>query len=118
MTHPASPLTPAQIETFIADGFLRIDNAFSSQLAEQGRALLWRETGCDPDDAATWTRPVIRLGGYLDRPFREAANTPVLHAAYDRLVGAGNWLPPQGLGTFPSASPPASLLATMAGTSI
>lgn len=104
-TFPA--LDHAQIDQFITDGFVRIDNAFSPELAEQGRAILWRDTGCDPDDPATWTKPVIRLGGYAEAPFRDAANTAILHSAYDQLVGSGNWLPPQGLGTFPIRFPSA-----------
>ena len=42
--------------------------------------------GCDPRDASTWTRPVIRLGMYGQEPFVDSANTPVLHAAFDQLV--------------------------------
>lgn len=98
-------LSAAQIDAFITDGFVRIDNAFPSDLAEQGRTILWRDTGCDPDNPATWTKPVIRLGGYSDRPFRDASNTPVLLAAYDQLVGKDRWVPPQGLGTFPVRFP-------------
>jgi len=101
----AKALTSAQIESFVIDGFVRIDDAFSKSLADQGRAILWRETGCAPDNPSTWTRPVIRLGGYADQPFRDAANTSALHAAYDALVGAGNWLRPGGLGTFPIRFP-------------
>ena len=98
-------LTPAQIDTFVTDGFVKIENAFSADLAAQGRAILWRDTGCDPDDPSSWTKPVVRLGGYYDPPFREAANTPRLHAAYDQLVGQGRWIAPRGLGTFPVRFP-------------
>jgi hypothetical protein len=98
-------LTAAQISSFITDGFVRIDNAFPTELAEQGRAILWKATGCDPDNPATWTKPVIRLGGYSDLPFRQAANTPSLVSAYDQLVGQGRWMAPQGLGTFPIRFP-------------
>jgi len=48
---------------------------------------------------------VVRLGHYAQPPFRAAANTETLHAAYDGLVGAGRWLPPMGLGTFPIRFP-------------
>jgi len=98
-------LDQAQINAFITDGFVRIDNAFPQELAEQGRAILWKDTGCDPDNPATWTKPVIRLGGYSDLPFREAANTPILQSAYDQIVGPNRWAPPQGLGTFPVRFP-------------
>ena len=90
---------------FITDGYVRIDGAFSREVAEAARAILWRDTGCDPDDPATWTRPVIRLGMYAQPPFVEAANTPALHAAFDRLVGLGRWFPRADLGTFPVRLP-------------
>jgi hypothetical protein len=99
------PLSDAQIKQFIQDGFVRIDAAFPRELADAGRALLWRDTGCDPDDPATWTKPVIRLGHYGQEPFRKAANTPVLHAAFDQLVGKGRWRPRNNLGTFPVRFP-------------
>jgi hypothetical protein len=98
-------LSEAQVASFIADGFVRIDNAFSAELADACRAILWRDTGADPHDPSTWTRPVVRLGMYGQPPFRAAANTETLHAAYDRLAGAGRWLPPQALGTFPVRFP-------------
>src|SRR5690349_5868417 len=94
-------LSPAQIDSFIADGFVRIDNAFPAAAADECRAILWRDTGCNPDDPSTWTKPVIRLGMYSQPPFKQAANTDVLHAAYDQLAGAGRWFAPQALGTFP-----------------
>ncbi|OEO31970.1 phytanoyl-CoA dioxygenase [Devosia insulae DS-56] len=98
-------LSAAQLDAFITDGFVRIDNAFSADLAAEGRAILWADTGCDPDDPKTWTKPVIRLGNYSQAPFVAAANTPVLRAAFDQLVGAGRWLPQGNLGTFPVRFP-------------
>lgn len=93
------------VAAFIRDGFVRIDEAFPRDLASECRALLWRDTGCDPDDPSTWTRPVIRLGLYGQPPFAAAANTPVLHAAFDSLVGPGRWLPCGMVGTVPVRFP-------------
>jgi hypothetical protein len=62
-------LEAAQIEQFITDGFVRIDEAFPRTLADAARELLWKETGCAPDDPGTWTRPVIRLGMFTQPPF-------------------------------------------------
>ena len=101
----AGGLTPAQIEQFITDGFVRIDAAFPRTLADAARAILWRATGCDPDDPATWTQPVIRLGMFTEAPFVEAANTTRLHAAFDQLVGRGRWRRPAAMGTFPVRFP-------------
>jgi len=90
---------------FVADGFVKIEQAFPAELAAECRAVLWRDCGCDPDDSSTWTQPVIRLGGYGDEPFKRAANTPALLHAYDRIAGPGRWSPRAGLGTFPIRFP-------------
>ena len=75
------------------------------QLAAEGRSILWRDLPCDPDDPSNWTRPVVRLGHYSDEPFEKAVNSPVLHAAFDQLVGKGRWRPRRNLGTFPVRFP-------------
>jgi hypothetical protein len=93
------------VRQFIEDGFVRIPRAFSRETADAACAILWSETGCEPADMSTWTRPVIRLGMYAQAPFVEAANTRVLHAAFDQLVGPGRWLRRDSLGTFPVRFP-------------
>jgi len=98
-------LSPGQIEQFVRDGFVRVDHAFPQEVAEDALAILWRDTGCDLHDPATWTQPVIRLGDYAQAPFRAAVNTARLHRAFDQLVGAGRWLPRGSLGTFPVRFP-------------
>jgi hypothetical protein len=98
-------LSNAQVEHFICGGFVRIDGAFPRKLADEARIIMWRDLPCDPHDRATWTKPVIRLPEYRDEPFRKAVNTPVLHAAFDQLVGKGRWVPRKGLGTFPVRFP-------------
>ena len=101
----AHALGDAQIQQFIDDGFVRIDRAFPRELAGQARAIMWRDLPGDPDDPASWTRPVVRLPGYGDEPFRKAVNTPRLHAAFDQIVGRGRWRPRSNLGTFPVRFP-------------
>jgi hypothetical protein len=98
-------LKPHEVQAFVETGFVRIDEAFSRTVAAEGREILWRATGCDRFDRTTWTQPVIRLGGYSDPPFQQAANSPRLIAAFDQLIGAGRWLPRDGLGTFPVRFP-------------
>ncbi|TAJ74119.1 MAG: phytanoyl-CoA dioxygenase [Sphingobium sp.] len=104
-SEPMPALSAADIDTFIQHGFVHIDGAFSKALARQVRSILWKATGCDPDDRSTWTRPVIRLDQFGEPPFREAVNAPVLHRALDQLVGAGRWSPLGALGTFPIRFP-------------
>lgn len=105
MVSSSHALSAAQIERFIVDGFVRIEDAFPESLADECRAVLWADTGCDPGDRGTWTRPVIRLGDYHQPPFRAAVNTPRLHAAFDQLVGVGRWQRRFGLGVFPVRFP-------------
>lgn len=103
--HDSRALGAAQIDHFIRDGFVRIGDAFPRALAEECRSILWHDTGCDPDNPGTWNKPVIRLGDYAGGPFARAANTAVLHAAFDQLVGRDRWLPRGSLGTFPVRFP-------------
>jgi hypothetical protein len=93
------------LEAFVSEGFVRVDGAFSRATADACRAILWRATGCDEHDPATWTQPVIRIGEIPHPLFRDAASTPPLVAAYDALVGSGRWLPRGSLGTFPIRFP-------------
>ncbi|TDD77773.1 phytanoyl-CoA dioxygenase [Actinomadura darangshiensis] len=93
------------VDAFVADGFVRVAGAFPRELAAECREILWRGTGCDPGDPATWTRPVVRLGDHAQEPFRAAANTPRLHAAFDAVVGKGAWEPRGSLGSFPVRFP-------------
>lgn len=98
-------LTQAQIDHFINNGFVKVENAFSTELADECRAILWKATGCDPHQPSTWTQPVIRIGELALEPFMKAANTPVLHRAFDQLVGEDAWLPRHTLGSFPIRFP-------------
>ncbi len=98
-------LSDAQIHQFISDGYVRIDGAFPRRLAEEARAILWHDLDGNPNDPATWSKPVIRLGMYTQPPFVGAANTEVLHTAFDQLVGAGRWQSCQAMGTFPVRFP-------------
>ena len=100
-------MNDAGVQHFIREGFVRIDDAFPRALADEGLTILWQDTGCDRDKSATWSKPVIRLGLYGQQPFAEAANTPALHDAFDRLVGKGRWLLRNNLGTFPVRFPSA-----------
>jgi hypothetical protein len=107
MSDQDDALSAAQVERFVHDGFVRIDGAFSRELADACRRILWLATGCAEDQPSTWTRPLIRIGEIPNPLFREAANTPRLHAAYDALVGPGRWSPRGSLGTFPIRFPSA-----------
>ena len=44
----SSGLTARQVQGFIDDGFVRLDQAFPATLAADCRAELWTEIGFDP----------------------------------------------------------------------
>jgi hypothetical protein len=93
------------IKSFIDVGYLSLHDAFSEALAKECRDLLWEMTGLSPNKPETWTQPVIRIGE-LDHPcFVKAANSPRLRAACDQLVGKGNYIPKESLGSFPIRFP-------------
>lgn len=98
-------LSDKVIADFVRDGFVRIGAAFPRATADACREILWRDAGVDPNNRATWTKPVIRLGNYGDPLFVGAANTAALRDAFDQLVGAGRWRPPMSMGTFPLRFP-------------
>jgi hypothetical protein len=112
-------LNKEQVRRFVEDGFVRIDQAFPREIADAGLVVLWQATGCDPNDPATWTRPAIRVGPVNDKlgtqllSFREAANTPALYDAFDKLVGRGRWRRRPNVGNFvvrfPSQADPGDL---------
>ena len=60
------------------DGFIRLDNAFPKEIADECRAILWEVSGCDPNNPNTWTQPLIRIGELGDEPFKKAANNSLL----------------------------------------
>jgi phytanoyl-CoA dioxygenase PhyH len=98
-------LNQEQIQSFITDGFVRIDNAFTAEIAREARNVLWKDIPGNPADPNTWTQPVVWLGMYTQEPFIKAANTPILYSAFDQLVGKGKWVPCMSMGAFPVRFP-------------
>src|SRR5688572_14467164 len=102
-------LSKEQIERFINEGFIKIEDAFPTLVANECRAILWKATQCDPNDPGTWIHPVIRIPELGLEPFIKASNTPALHIAFDQLAGKDNWMPRVTMGSFPIRFPSKSL---------
>ncbi len=80
----------AEIEQFIANGFVALRNAFPREVADRCREYVWRHV-------LSWDRCVSRglpwvqvQVDFQGEPF-EAIGTPRLRAAFDELVGPGRW---------------------------
>src|SRR4051812_12464433 len=89
---PEGPLSEAEIGGFVQTGYVRLQGAFSRELAATCRELLWKELRLDRADPRGWTRPMIFLDAPRTEPFCLAANTERLHGAFDQLVGRGRWI--------------------------
>jgi len=98
-------LHPDQILQFIQDGYIKLENAFPAEWAEEGRSILWKELNLDPNAPSTWKQPVVYLGERTESVFIRAANTPLLQEAFDQLVGKDNWQKKESLGSFPIRFP-------------
>lgn len=98
-------LSEKDIEQFILNGFIRIENAFSSEIAEAALDILWKDLPCDRSNPQTWREPVIRLGMYSQQPFVDSVNSPELHLIFNQLIGTNRWLPCRSVGTFPVRFP-------------
>ncbi len=103
----ATVLNKNEIEQFISEGFIRIDHAFSSEIAKEIVDILWKDIPFDRSNPQTWTEPVVRLGMYSQQPFIDSVNTPTLQNIFNQLVGVGKWIPCQSVGTFPVRFPSA-----------
>jgi hypothetical protein len=91
-------LDDADIVTFIRDGFVRIEGAFSRDAAAECCELVAGRGGIDLASPSTWTEPVVRIVGAGAAIFADVINTPRLRAAYDVLVGPGRWLSRNNVG--------------------
>lgn len=98
-------LNKKEIEQFVLNGFVRIENAFSKEIANAVLDILWNDLPCDRHNPSTWTEPVIRLGMYTQQPFIESLNGKKMHLIFDQLIGEDRWIPCRNVGTFPVRFP-------------
>lgn len=94
------------LDVFMADGFLKVEQAVSRSVAEAAQAVLWRQLGLSPDDPERWLAPVRWAADMTGQgPFGELVRSPALAAALDQICGAGGWLPRGCLGNIPVRFP-------------
>lgn len=98
-------LSKKEIEQFVLNGFVRIENAFSQEIADAVLDILWNDLPCDRSNPSTWTEPVIRLSMYTQRPFVESLNGKKMHLIFNQLIGKDRWIPCRNVGTFPVRFP-------------
>ena len=100
---------------FIADGYVKLDEAAPRAVADLARAALWRQAaGMVPDDPGTWREPVAWMSDLTgEGPFGQIIGSPRLAAALDELCGQRDgqrdgqrgWVPRGTLGNIPVRFP-------------
>lgn len=104
MSNPA-PLSAAQIEDFIRDGYVMLPGAFTAEAAAAVRGRIWDLLEVSAEEPSQWTRPVIHLQKTISGPEVDACFTPRLHAAFNQVMGAGRWKEHRTLGWWPVSFP-------------
>lgn len=102
---PMESLSHADLDRFVAEGFVRLDQAFSTDQAAAAVTALLDQAGIDPA-ADSWPGPVHRIPGTMAPAVVATINTPRLVRAIDQLLGPGRWQRRDtGFGTFPIRFP-------------
>ena len=90
-------LASKQIDSFVRDGFVKLEEAFPRPLAERCRTALWEVLDEQPDDPTTWHQPVVRIYSHDGPEFAQAAQSPRWVAAIHEVAGE-DAVPPPWLG--------------------
>lgn len=94
------------VDAFVRDGFVKIEQATPRDVADAARALLWRQLGLSPDDPTSWAEPVLWTVDMTGAgPFGEIATSPRLGDALDQICADCGWLPRGSLGNIPVRFP-------------
>jgi hypothetical protein len=112
--HRGRMLSQAEIDAFVADGFVAVRGAVPGAVLDACRAEIWSalgDRGVRHDDPVTWRDPVVRITCPDSPAFAAAGTQPVLWEAFDQLIGAGRWWRRPGVGgsipvRFPSRLDP------------
>ena len=101
-----SVLDDTAIESFVRDGYTRLDDAFDPSTARAAAEHLLAAAGLDGHDPSTWPGPMVRVPGSTDAAVVAAINTERIDGALDQLLGPGRWeRRATGYGTFPIRLP-------------
>ena len=75
MSNSSPALSPAQIESFIADGVVKIEGAFPRPVADACCDILWRDLKLSPEAPEAWLKTIGRavpdLAGEILRMLRD-----------------------------------------------
>lgn len=99
-------LTRDQLETYEANGYVRLTEAFDRAAANSMAEFVWARMeelhGVRRDDPSTWNAPDpwTGLNRFKQDPVFRAVGSSVVSAAIDNLLGSGCWKRPPAWGGF------------------
>ena len=94
------------LDAFVSDGYAKVENAALRTVADEARALLWRQLGVSAQDRDGWSEPVRWASDMTGcGPFGELLRSPDLATALDAVCGRGGWMPRGSLGNIPVRFP-------------
>ena len=107
-------LSQAEIDTFVADGYVAVRGALPADVLRACQEEIWSalgDRGVRREDPSTWRDPVVRIDCPESEAFAAAGTQPVLWEAFDQLIGEGRWWRRRGVGgtipvRFPSQDDP------------
>jgi len=99
--HRGGMLRQAEIDSFVADGFVAVRDAVPADVLRACLEEIWSalgDLGVLRDDPSTWRDPVVRISCPESEAFAAAGTQPVLWEAFDQLIGEGRWWHRRGVG--------------------
>ena len=81
-------LTTADLDHFRAKGYVKLEQAFPRETADEWAANCWRRLGIDPNDSSTWNEARTHMGGDVRGDVKDIA--PRCYEAMMELSGGAD----------------------------
>jgi hypothetical protein len=81
-----TPLSQAQVEQFVRDGFVRVPALIPPDVVASSRRQMWDALRIDPDDGATWPEEPILVPHQVNA-LMAPCRTAAIEAVAEQLVG-------------------------------
>lgn len=88
---PYKVLSHEQVEFFVEEGYLLLEETFARDVAERVLAEIWKLAELNPDDPKTWKQSRAVIPKVIESDDVRAMYTPRFLGALDDLVGEGRW---------------------------
>lgn len=87
-------LTKDQVEQFIENGWVKVEEAFSREVALNAQQIVWdnvEKRGVLKNDRSTWTTDMLQINESYDHDEFQQCNSLRMANAIEDLIGEGRW---------------------------